>query len=314
MSTITEKKDLKLLLNYLEVLPNHKELRKAIAECYYQKYQYHLALEYYISIEDSYALDKDLLKNMGYSYAQTQDKKTALTYYTKAYLLDTIDTGIIDQVCNLSKELEDYETAVEYYEKWLAISPNDTWLLDNQGWCYQYLKKYDMAIDLHLKSHQINRSGSWNLDNIAFCYLKKQDFETALDYFGKSIQIYSYNSWNIRQQGWCYFALGNLHEAEQKYEDALKLDKTLSEYTLMNLGHFALSKNDMEKAIDYYQKSILKYKTTNKFIEDFEDDYQYIIKHISMQESEYHKIKEDLLLYYEKNIDNVIIDDEELPF
>ena len=80
-----------------------------------------------------------------------------------------------------------------------------------------------------------------------------------------------------RAIGWCSFVNGRYEQAMKHYEKILAFKPLAADY--LNAGHVAWTQKNMQKAVEYYRKSVISYGDATTFIEWFDKDKPLLIHH-----------------------------------
>ncbi|MCK4661421.1 MAG: CHAT domain-containing protein [Bacteroidales bacterium] len=231
--------------------------------------------------------------NLGVISKKAGDYKNALEYYTNAenILQNNSNTGnynlskIYNNKAIIYKNCGDYEKAITYYNKALNIFINNypsyykriSMLYQNLGIVWLNKNEYSKALNYFNKSINIRKDNdivplASSYGSRARCYqFLGNNKQAELNYdmaIKMKIDIYGKN----------YFALGNNYlnygefciqnfkkdKGYVLYEKALNIYKEnfgikhpLTARCYFNMGDYWLEKNNIPKALDYYQKSII---------------------------------------------------------
>ena len=197
------------------------------------------------------------LLNLGTLLQEKGDWDQALNHYQEALKIrenayDTHDLRLapVYQGISVVYRLKgDFDLALRYLNRGLTIveeseglpSARRAQLLQNKGVLYEELGEYEKAIVLQTQALEIYQQHNQGyVEQIAAChhniginYLLKQDYSTALFSLEKSLSIKDSSLRNpdtdaakiLSSIGDCLYSLGNLEQAEEKYQRALKIRK-----------------------------------------------------------------------------------------
>lgn len=201
--------------------------------------------------------------------------------------------------------------ALELYKELTALNHADADIFQKTGYCLQKEKRYKEAIDAYLKADVLKPDHVWTIRHLATCYRQTRDFASALEYYKKveAIQPENHNilfyagsclaeleryeealqyffkldfiesncikAW--RAIAWCSFVSGKHEQAMKHYEKVTASKPTATDY--LNAGHVAWIQKNIQKAVEYYSKSVVEYGGAATFIEWFDKDKPLLIHH-----------------------------------
>jgi tetratricopeptide (TPR) repeat protein len=242
---------------------------------YMNKSDFKTAIEYYnksLAINEELGSKSSLANNfgnIGIVYANQSDYPKALESFHRALKIDEEEknkNGVARHLGNIGVIYaiqSDYTKALEYYHKALiinvelSIKSEIAANLGNLGLMYSNKSNYSKALDYYHQAIKIyeelgNKSGiARNLGNMGLVYANQSDFPKALEYYHKSLNIHellaekSSIAVNLRNIGVVY-----LNQAQDSF---IKNSKNKLELMLNK-------ENNINKAIEYSQKSINIYK------------------------------------------------------
>ncbi|MCQ2251881.1 MAG: tetratricopeptide repeat protein [Bacteroidales bacterium] len=317
-----------------ERIQNHRGICENIVYmAYYQRYMSHyddaqqelpIALEGFKKYEDAKFMARTL-NVMGLVYESKCDFEKAEKYYEKAVktLQDINDQvgliGIYENFGHLKFDVGDYEKSIEYQQKALsnAKSINSLLLMSSAyagiGSAYIYLGKLDeaeqnmseglkiaeqlnnksaiayacssladvyfhrdnldKALELYLRALQVDRelgdtpSVTCDLTNIANLYVARKDVDNGIHYL-ESVEAMETNSDNVILKATIANAFGNLYsekgdieKAREYYRKSLNInleigDKICVSLNYYNLGLLSFDQRQYEEAIKDFGKSV----------------------------------------------------------
>jgi tetratricopeptide (TPR) repeat protein len=150
----------------------------------------------------------------------------------------------------------------------VELDPESSSYLNNLAQDYAKLGEYDKASELASKAF----------------ILKSDDCDIAFGYGRILFLIEDYKKANIM--------------LKKSYN--MKNSKDLHGIIWGNLGHIALFDNNMESAIEYYQKSVREFDDINDFSEKFDTDLPYALKN-GISKTKYEEIKQNMVEYWQEN-------------
>lgn len=169
----------------------------------------------------------------------------------------------------LSYTVGDYTKSITYYQKAIAIlqalpSKNSLFLVtykSNLASAFKKLKRYDEALKIykellpyHILTDKINH-------NIAAVYLAQGNSKNAVEYL---LKVTYTDQKKLNDLGYAYLAQKNYYKAILYLQKAIKLNKEKNgnrknadfAITLKILGDTYIDKNEIVKALRFYQKAV----------------------------------------------------------
>lgn len=200
----------------------------------------------------------DVYSQMGDIYADyVGDKEKAMYYLEKAIIIhresdDEIglanDYGAMAVACSLDGELEAglaylKEAEILYRRNGLAESFGLAWLLCNKGQLYKQAGQLDYALEAYKAAQEI--------------HIKRRE---------EGVNIYIY-------AGQVYMEMEDYESAEREYLDAIRVSQETEDLykeaaANWSLGRLYVQKEEYEKAIELYEKSLQFYKTDKIYSAD----------------------------------------------
>ena len=156
----------------LEYNPNHLDLRRYVAGCYYQMKEYDKAIEAYqktLAMVDSTDLETraEILTGMGDIYSEMKDDEKCIEYYESALALDPINSGARNNYAYvLAQRGRDLDHAEQMSALALKYEPENVNYIDTYAWVFFAKKDYAKALE------QIKR------------LVDKEDNEVVLEHYG----------------------------------------------------------------------------------------------------------------------------------
>lgn len=268
--------DSTLLLPLEQICEGHRYLLEAIGEHYFMRSMYGKALGYYFKScqysDSPFYISEKIIECYGY----LKKYKEAILYFENMPSHgEEISEELYSKIAIYCRDEEDYNKSIFYYEKALSINKS-SWYLNSIGWCHQMLKNFDKALDYHLEVFQMDPTDNWNLKNLGFCYQMLKKPNEALTYYEKSNRIYANDPWLILNLGWIYFVLGELEKANQKFGMAIAQKAEFGKQSLMNYAHTSWCLGNVERAEEYYLKSLMDFADIDDFCIDMESDFEFV--------------------------------------
>ncbi|GAB4285828.1 MAG: hypothetical protein Kow0068_11350 [Marinilabiliales bacterium] len=198
--------------------------------------------------------DYNTLFSHDIKYAKKSARANALY---ASYLLNELQTS--DKLNNIEKR-NYLNNAVKYFNKALDIYPEYFMALKNLGNInFVYFKDYNKAEQYYLKALKIDSLNADIYLNLGFIKENKNNFTIAEKYYNKAIVI---DSLNINAKS----LLANLYFKKGKMDKAIMLNKLMAkidtniDLPYINIGNYYLMSQDTVKAVEYWEKAIMKNK------------------------------------------------------
>lgn len=225
-----------------DILSTNNHFKSNIAEYYFSKNHYSLALELFEEMQTEATPTAALYQKIGYLYQQTSQFVNAIDAYLKADFIQPDDIWTVRKMALCYRLSGNFEKALEYYQHADYLKPNQSVVLMQIGHCYVELLKFKEALNIYFK-----------LD--------------ALD--DENVKVW-------RAISWCSFAAGNLKQAQYYVDKLIDNEPTMQDY--LNAGHIAWCQRRISDAIEFYRKSLdLQQNNWDVFLESFNEDKSYLI-------------------------------------
>jgi tetratricopeptide (TPR) repeat protein len=158
---------------------------------------------------------------------------------------------------------------------------NQLWNLKKIALCYRNLKEPDKALEYYQAAGKADPDNLSNHLNIGHCLLELNKFDEALKCYFKVEYLAPGNKKVWRPIAWCSFLTGKKDQAEKYFLKLIEDQPNRHDY--MNMGHVQWSLGNRKSALEYYQRSIFKEKSSAEegskegfseaeFLEVFEED------------------------------------------
>jgi tetratricopeptide (TPR) repeat protein len=226
--------------NLFEILSSEGDFKQSIAEYYFLKNQYAEALEIFrdIQIDNPTA---SLYQKIGFSYQQLSNLPLALDAYLKADIIHPDDSWTIRKIALCYRLSGNFAKALEYYQHIDFLKPNQPTILLQIGHCFLELKKYNEALSVYFKLDAQN---------------------------GDNVKVW-------RAITWCAFVSGNLEQSDYYLQKLIENNPSAHDY--LNAAHVAWCKRNLNKALEYYRKSLLLLDNDwDLFMKSFNADKNYL--------------------------------------
>jgi len=189
-----EQEEYELAISYLqrclEFSPHFVKAREKLAEIYYLKGDYSLAIDFIMEIYDKGIKFSNMLHLiLGRCYFKLSKYKEAFSEY-KFVLADAINLSYVDY-CNL-------------------------------GYVYNKIGNSQESLQYYHRAYQLNSNGKTALFNLGLSYFKMGDYSRSYDFFEKSYQFMEDNTDINNKLGVLSIVLKkDEHEAEKFFKKAL---------------------------------------------------------------------------------------------
>jgi len=163
---------------------------------------------------------------------------------------------------SLALEENQYEKAEEYLKKALEIEETSQ-IYFSLGIVYDRMKDPDRMEKSMKRAIELKPDNAMALNYLGYSYLLKKDLsperlKEAFSLIKKACQLEPENGAFLDSLGWAYYLMGQYRKAEKMLLKASLLEEDPEIFE--HLGHLYLKKNDYEKAILWWSKSLeLKY-------------------------------------------------------
>jgi tetratricopeptide (TPR) repeat protein len=178
------------------------------------------------------------------------------------------DYGILDRRAVAYHYKGEIEKALADYTRMIALNPQNPDGWDNRGNLYHELGEYDKAIADFTQCIPLsppNYGRYWS--NRGLAYYDKGDLDAALADFTTSIELWGkpgLSVWALVRRGIVWRKKGDLDKALAHFELAASYDPE-DDDPLYNAGYIHFMKEDYDKAIDWFSKTLA--------VKDDETDY-----------------------------------------
>ena len=295
-SCITKLKEL------LNIEPNQLSAIIQISECYEEKNEFSEALAYHYEIEKIKPNNFVNQFRIGLCLNETKQYKKSIEYLLKANDIKTNEINTMSLIGNNYFELKEYRKSIEYHEKAIAIDKEYTSSLYDLNLCYSYLKEPENAIKYSQKLYEINPESPEFLNNLAQDYAELGEFEKASELASKAFLIKSDDCKVAFGYGRILFSIQDYKKAEIMLNKCYNMKNSKDYHGVIwgNLGHIALFNNEIDLAMEFYQKCVLEFDDINEYSEKFDTDLKYALKN-GILKTKYEEIKQNMVEYWQEN-------------
>lgn len=243
-------------------------LHQALAEKYYSDRQYHLAVAEFSTVAELAPGDASAYEGLGRSYREMGEFDKAIKALEKGISItpqsytSPIYAKLLCCKAVTCDMMGRHEEAIIEYEKATKFDPTNDTYYNNKGFSYLLQGQVEASISAFKKAIEINPNNKTAHSNLGYAYGLKGMYELALNEFKQAgDEAPAYNN-----MGYIYTTTGKLAEAIASYNNALKIDPSISS-TYYNKGRTYELMGDIDNAIQAYQ-DFLKHTTKTSVAEE----------------------------------------------
>ncbi len=219
------------------------------------------------AIEEAIKINPDFIELWVYAGFIALDKKEykSAKYYFSEAAYRNADMSQIYYLLGATSEIEnDYANAYFFYKKSLKLNPSSLPGLSALANLCERIGKKEEAFNTFQKIISFDSTDATALNYVGYTYAERaESLDYALNLIERALSIEPNNGYFIDSRGWVYYqkgdyesALSDLKRASELIEDAVILE---------HLGDVYVKLNEVEKAIEVYQK-VLSLEPQNKNI------------------------------------------------
>ena len=162
-------------------------------------------------------------------YFQLEEYENARNAFIAFLVLKPNNIAALNYVGYISEKLSDYATAAEHYERVLTISTRNLYALNHLGLAYKQLQRFDEAVEVLHKALALDpkceRPESENLHNyLGLIYLEQGKLGEAIAELRESIRFFPTDTWAREQLAALYENQQRYFEAQLQYQQILEID------------------------------------------------------------------------------------------
>lgn len=135
-----------LIIEWLALSKNNKDLNLLLADIYEREKKYQNAEYIYRDVLDDHGSDEYTLQRLWNIYSLRGKADKAIECYTQALQDDPSNLSLLDILSHLSLEVKDHKKALKYAMLFLKHKPRDAEKLSIKGYCLECTGKYADAI------------------------------------------------------------------------------------------------------------------------------------------------------------------------
>ena len=229
-----------------------------MAQEYYQKGEFPLALSAWLELAQSYPEKEDYYICAGNCFDAMGNKESAVKCYLKAYKQNKKSLPAISNLATAYYELENLEEAKKYSCLALKYDSENLSALINLGNVFYRQKKYAEALEYYKKAVEIKDDYFVALINLANTYFDLKDYALSLHYAKQAAKLDSraLQTWTL--VGNSALETGDYDEALSAFLSAEKIDSAdpwIHNYLSQAYQKKSLWKNALENGWQAVEKS-----------------------------------------------------------
>lgn len=243
-------------------------MHRALGEKYYSDRQYHLAVEQFSRMLEVAPGDAEAYEGLGRSHRELGEFDKAMEAFEKGIALmppsqaSPIYARLHNDKAVAYDMLGKHEEASVEYEKAIKLDPTNDLYYNNKGFSYLLQMRTEEATSAFRKALENNPNNKTAHANLGYAYGLKGIYELAL----KEFKLASDEASAYNNLGYIYIKDGKLTEAIESYNNALKIDPTISS-SYYNKGRAYELLGEIDNAIQAYQE-FLKYTNSSQTAEE----------------------------------------------
>lgn len=220
-----------------------------------QTNRYTLAIPLLLKAVEENPVNKEVLKNI---YTAMIDAYIKLNLFNEAIIIchklleieQNAEYNCI--IAELFEQINDIDNAFVHYKQCIAIESEHEVANINIAKLYLKIQKQDEALKYFQKANSINSNNFEVCYNLGLINYNLKNYNKAISYFEKSVLI---NNSSAEAFSWlanAYYCVNQVDLAFQAAQIALKLDKKIAEYIIINnnLRYKLFLKNQQDKFIN----------------------------------------------------------------
>lgn len=188
---------------------------RLLGEFYFKHKHFVEALDLFRTLEP----DVELHQKMGHALQRLGRLQDALTEYERAEMLAPDSEWTLKRLAQVSKALGNNRKALDYYKRLEKIMPESQQIALQTGHCYLELNELREALHYYYKAEMLDEKSTKPLRPIAWSAFLNRDYATSERYYARIMS---------------------------------ELTPEPADY--LNVGHLALAKGEIRKALDYYSQ------------------------------------------------------------
>lgn len=147
-----------------------------------------------------------------------------------------------------------YEEAVKAYSETLSLDPSNVQVLYGRARAKEEMGNYEGAIQDYSTALKHDDRNVKVLIGLGDVYYNQKDFANALFYYEQATNFEKNNAYALFKEGRAHHKLGNVEEAMDRYDDALRENPDLGEAYLFR-GALKVSQKKTGAACEDFRKA-----------------------------------------------------------
>jgi len=249
-----------VLEGMLNGAPENSELHYAAGIAYYTLEKMDKALARFASVRPEADFYPDAALHMAIIHYKDEKIDEGIAVLEGAYAAasDKVKVQIIPYLSSFYVDKGWFDEAAAIIGKGLEIAPSDVGLIFEMGVVYDKQGRADDAVEQMKTVIQIDPDHADALNYVGYTYADKGiNLDEAKQMIKKALELKPDNGYIIDSLGWVYYKKGLIEEAASCLEmaaDIVPEDPTILEH----LGDVYLKMDDREKALEVYERSLMK--------------------------------------------------------
>lgn len=249
---------MKQCLIILKKEPNDLDTRKLLGDCYIEKQFLSKAIKEYETIIEHRNKDPEVARTLAELYKETEQVYSAIAVYNILVELLEQNEEIADVqaiLAELNEEIKDYPAAFEAYKARLSIYPTD--LVTNQKLTELYIKLKNQPKATETLHYMLTFTTDpkillWIFEKLVDIYVETEEYEKAIEYSNRMLEVQGSDKFKIRND----IALFNI-----KLKNVEVGINILEELVMMSQNGYDVTVQLAETYINCkeYQKALDKY-------------------------------------------------------
>jgi tetratricopeptide (TPR) repeat protein len=214
---------------------------------------------------------EEITKELADYLLQKEYLDEAYTLFKKLMTFDTKRAEVYQKAGYILQKQKQYADAIRHYEHADILLPDNVWTNKHLAQCYKLDGNLPKALEYYRKVEAVQPDNLNIALQIGQCLARMEQHTDALAYFYK-VEYLEKNPDNARRAiAWCSFVSGK-HEEALKYYRLLLDGSSPKANDWMNIGHVYFAMHQVPQAIQHYQQAQSSEKSHSDFIEKFNKD------------------------------------------
>ncbi|MEP6699762.1 MAG: tetratricopeptide repeat protein [Bacteroidota bacterium] len=223
------------------------------------------------------------LNNLGYAYDRLGKKDSAVYWYRQTLKINPSYELAMYNLASLYNDMYKYDSSLYYYKLLLPLAPTDATVPYEIAQLYYYDVNYDSAILYYEKAIKLNKTNANYRTKTGDAYYDATTttkylsspafYQKAIEQYSEAIRLDSTQFLAMNRLGVSYIYLGKYQEGIKIFKLALIKDAVYKNTYEYNLACIYSLLKDNDKAINYFDRSIISgYRDLAHITEDTDLD------------------------------------------